>query len=319
MGAVPVNFAKAVTMSPVRIELATDPGGHVNGIIKVSNDERITRTLYLSVEKFKNKDETGEPNFVKDATDELVQWTKIQPSVTIPPLDFREIPFTVDVPAGVDPGGYFAAIFASVIPPAPDGGELSLQNDVGTLLLFRVNGQFPEGETILEFNTKDKKNFFNHLPVEFYFRFQNSGKDRAQPIGDVTIRNMFGGVSKIISANRGAGNVLPESIRRFDAAWVTAGGDEIEDFEGEVKQPEIKNFIGAVKYQWDNFALGRYTGELKLTVNNDSSRSYQKQMSFWIVPWQLIVVILAILILFVLPLILLMTMILVYLRRRRKR
>jgi hypothetical protein len=318
LGVIPINFAHAVTMSPVRIELATDPGGHANGIIKITNDEKITRTLYLSVEKFKNKDESGQPTFVKGATDELVAWTTIQPSITIPPQDFREIPFSVDVPSGVDPGGYFAAIFASVIPPTGNG-ELTLQNDVGTLLLFRVNGQFPEGETILDFNTKDKKPIYNHLPIEFYFRFQNSGSDRSQPLGDITIRNMFGAVTKIVSANRGAGNVLPQSIRRFDSAWVTAGGPKAEDFQGEVKQPEIKNFFAAVKYQWNNFALGRYSANLKVTVNNDSSRTYSKNTSFWIIPWQLIVVILAVIILFVLPLFLLLTLILIYIRRRRNR
>lgn len=319
LGVIPINSANAVTMSPVRIELATDPGGHINGIIKVSNDEKITRTLYLSVEKFTNKDETGQPTFVKGATDELVAWTKIQPNVTIPPLDYREIPFTVDVPYGVDPGGYFAAIFASVIPPAPEGGELTLQNDVGTLLLFRVNGQFPEGETILDFNTKDKKSVYNHLPIEFYFRFQNSGRDRSRPLGDITIRNMFGSVTKIVSANRGAGNVLPESIRRFDSAWVTAGGPKAEDFQGDIKQPEFKNFFDAVKYQWNNFALGRYSANLRVTVNNDSSRMYSKTIAFWIIPWQLIIVILAVIILFILPLFLLLTMFLIYIRRRRNR
>ncbi len=316
---VPTNFTKAVTMSPIRIELSADPNGHTSGMIKVFNDEKITRTLYLSVQKFENKDETGQPSFVKGATDQLVAWTTIQPSVVVPPLDYREIPFTVNVPYGTDPGGYFAAIFASVIPPEPSGnGAVALQNDVGTLLLFRVNGKFLEGETVLEFNTKDKKSIINHLPIEFYFRFQNSGKDRAQPLGDITIHNMFGGVTKVIAANRGAGNVLPESIRRFDAAWVTAGGDQVEDFQGEVKQPELKSFIDSVKYQWNNFALGRYSADLKLTVNNDSSRTYSKALSFWIIPWQLLIVILAILLLFVLPLLLLITFILVYARRNKR-
>ena len=132
MGFIPHHSARAVTMSPIRIELAADPGGTANGKIKIFNDERITRTLYLSVAKFENKDETGEPSFVKGATDGLVAWTKIQSSVVVPALEFAEIPYTVEVPYGVDPGGYFAAIFASVIPPSPEGGgELSLQNNVG--------------------------------------------------------------------------------------------------------------------------------------------------------------------------------------------
>lgn len=317
-GFFPQNLAHAITMSPIRIELAADPGDSASGVVKVYNDERVERTMYLSVAKFESQDESGEPKFV-EGNDQLVSWVKIQPSIVVPAKEAKEVPFTVEVPSDVDPGGYFGAVFASIVPPAPDGGELALQSDVGTLLLFRVNGDFPEGETILEFNTKDKKKIFNHLPVEFYYRFQNDGADRAQPLGDITIRNFFGGLTKVVSANFGAGNVLPESIRRFEAAWVTAGGDEVEEKHGKVEQPELNNFWETVKYQASNFALGRYSADLNLTVNNDASRSYAKSTSFWVLPWQLIVVALAIIVLFILPLVLLLGAILIYFKRRKQR
>lgn len=317
-GFLPQNLAQAVTMSPIRIELAANPGEKTNGVVKVYNDDRVERTMYLSVAKFENQDESGEPKFV-EGNDQLVAWVKIQSSIFIPSKESREVPFTVEVPNGVDPGGYFGAVFASIIPPTPDGGEVALQSDVGTLLLFRVNGDFPEGETILEFNTKDKKKILNHLPIEFYYRFQNDGADRAQPLGDITIRNLFGGLTKVVSANFGAGNVLPESIRRFESAWVTAGGDEVEVRHDKVVQPELDNFWETVKYQASNFALGRYSADLNLTVNNDASRSYAKSTSFWVLPWQLIVIVLAVILLFILPLVLLLGAILVYLKRRKQR
>jgi hypothetical protein len=318
-GIVPFSEAKAVTMSPVRIELSADPGDHTDGVVKIFNDEKITRTLYLSVVKFESKDESGDPQFVQGDTSGLPSWMHLQSSVVIPPLEYREIPYSIDVPNGTDPGGYFAAIFASVIPPTPGESAVALQSDVGTLILFRVNGTFPEGETILEFATKDKKYIYNHLPIEFFFRFQNSGKDRAMPLGDITITNMFGEISKVVSGNRGAGNVLPESIRRFDSAWVTAGGEKGETYQGDIKQPEFKTFFDAVKYQWNNFALGRYNANLRLTVNNDASRAYSKSVAFWIIPWQLLLVALAIFVLFVLPLVALFTVILIYFRRRKRR
>lgn len=311
-------MAKAVTMSPVRMELSADPGNTTNGVIKIYNDEKIDRTLYLSAQKFENKDESGQPQFVPNATDGLAKWISIQDSIQVPALDAREVPFTINIPANVDPGGYFAAIFASVVPPKNET-NISLQNDVGTLILFRVNGQFPEGETILEFGTKDKNHIYNHLPVEFYFRFQNSGKDRVLPLGDITIRNTFGQVTKVVSSNRGAGNVLPESIRRYESAWVTGCKGKVENYDGEVKQPQFNNFIDAVKYQWENFALGRYSAELGITVNNDAARHYVKSTSFWIIPWQLLLVILGILLLFITPLLILFIVIGIFIRRNKKR
>ncbi len=316
IGLVPQQLAQAVTMSPTRLELAADPGKGTSGVVKVYNDERVPRTLYLAAAKFESKDETGIPEFVPER-DGIPSWITIQSSVDVPPLEAREVSFTVNVPVGTDPGGYFAAIFASVLPPTPGDGMVAVKSDVGTLLLFRVNGDFPEGETILEFATKDKK-IFNHLPIEFYYRFQNSGADRAQPLGDITIRNWFGGLSKIVSANKGAGNVLPQSIRRFEAAWITSGGEDVETNYEKPVYPEFETFWAAVKYQAENFALGYYSAELNLTVNNDSSRNYNKHTSFWVLPWQLLLVVLAVLVVFVLPLVLLTGAIIVYFRRRRQ-
>lgn len=315
----PLKTTQAVTMSPIRIELAADPGKQSSGVIKVYNDDTVPRTFYLSAARFESKDETGEPKFVP-GTDGIVSWINIQPTVSVPSKDSREVTFTVNVPSGTDPGGYFAAIFASIIPPDPEASTLSLKSDVGTLVLFRVNGAFSEGETILEFATKDKKNIFNHLPVEFFFRFQNDGDDRALPLGDITITNIFGGVTKIISANYGAGNTLPKSVRKYEAAWVTDGGeDEVESFHEKVVYPEFKNFGEAVKYQWENFALGRYSAHLQLTVNNDASRSYGKSVAFWILPWQLILVTFVAIVVFLLPLLLLLFVIYMYWKRKRKK
>ncbi len=315
---IPIAQVEAVTMSPIRLELAADPGETIRGTVKIYNDEKLQRTLYLSAANFEAKDETGEPSFTPGVQGGLASWVTIQPTVTLNFNEAQEIPFTVSVPSGVDPGGYFAAIFASVEPPAPGDSMIALENNVGTLVLFKVNGQFPEGETILEFETKDKKTTFTNLPIEFYFRFQNSGKDRAMPLGDITIKNLFGGITKVISANRGAGNALPESIRRFDSAWVTAGKGQKETFEGQIVYPQFNTFLDAVKYQWNNFALGRYSADLKLTVNNDTSRSHVKSLAFWIIPWQLLVVIGAVVIVFVLPLALLLGALIVYQRRRRR-
>ncbi|QQS22949.1 hypothetical protein IPM19_00025 [bacterium] len=318
LGLIPQSLARAVTMSPVRIELAADPGKETTGIIKVYNDDTVARTFYLTAAKFENKDESGEPLFV-EGKDGIVSWISMQPTVAVPSKESREITFTVNVPVGADPGGYYAAIFASVLPPDPGAGDVALRSDVGTLVLFRVNGLFEEGETILEFNTKDKKKIFNHLPIEFYYRFQNDGKDRALPVGDITIRNTFGGLTKIIAANQGKGNALPESVRKYEVAWITAGGEDVETNYEKAVYPEFKNFGEAVKYQWDNFALGRYSADLQVTVNNDSSRSYAQSTSFWVIPWQLLVVILAVIVLFLLSLLLLLFVIYMYWKRSRRR
>jgi len=293
--------AAALTMSPIRFELAADPGGEVHGTIKLHNDDHTAHTYFITKSKFESSGESGDPVLIPGASDGLPSWITIADRVDVGPLAYQELPFTIKVPAGAEPGGYFAALLASTVPPqAGQQPTVVLKSDVGTLLLLTVNGQFPQKESILEFNTKGKLHVYNHLPVEFYFRFQNSGADRAKPLGDITVRNIFGLVSKVITANRGAGNVLPGTIRRFDSAWVTSGGGQVESFDGTVEQPKLNGFWQAVRYQWTHFALGRYSANLKLTVNNDSSRSYSASTSFWVLPWQLILVIMGVVTAFIL-------------------
>lgn len=286
---------QATTMSPTRLELDADPGKKTQSTIKISNDDDVKRTFYLSAARFETKDETGQPVFVPGDKEGLVSWFSFASSVEIGSKQSKEVPIFITVPQTAEPGGYFAAVFASIIPPAErDSGTVAVQTDVGTLILFRVNGQFPTDDAVIEFDTKDKKHWYANLPVEFYFRFQNSGADRAQPLGDITIKNIFGGVTKIITSNNGAGNVLPKSIRRFESAWVTSGGDKLEQHNGPVEYPKFSGFWSHVQYEWKNFEFGRYHADLNITVNNDASRVHAKDLAFWVVPWHLLLTVLVI-------------------------
>ncbi len=281
----------ALTISPIRIELAADPGGEVKGTFKLFNEQSTDQTLYIKFVKFETKDETGEPAFVP-GSDGLPSWVDAPSSIKARAKEYTSVDFTIRVPRDADPGGYFAGIFASrTAPAAQEEGDVSIQSQVGSLILFRVNGAFAEGETVLEFNTKNKQHWFSSLPVEFFYRFQNSGEDRIKPLGDITIKNLFGGTSKIVNANRTVGSVLPKSIRKYEAAWVSSGGGT-EDKQDQIqKKPENLSYFQNLKWEWQHFAIGRYTANLNLTVNNDSSRSYSQKISFWVVPWQLLLTI----------------------------
>lgn len=289
----PLHLAQATTMSPTRLELDGDPGKTAQTTITVYNDEKVTRTFYISAVRFETKNETGEPDFVLDDKTGLVSWMHLPNTIQVAPLTYYDINIPIEVPKDAAPGGYFAAVFASILPPGAQGNTpVSLKTDVGTLVLFRVNGDFAKEDSLLEFDTLNHKYWYANLPVEFYFRFQNSGADRAQPLGDITIHNLLGGIAKIITANKGAGNVLPQSIRRFESAWVSSGGDRVEQHVGKVEYPQFNGYWSHVKYEWQNFAFGRYRADLRVTINNDSSRTHAKSIVFWVVPWHLLLLIL---------------------------
>lgn len=286
------SLASALTIIPPRLELDGDPGVTVNSDFKVLNETNETQIYYTQVENFEAKDETGSPQFVQ-TREGLAIWTSVASSITVAPGERKTVPFSIRIPKNAEPGGYFASIFVRTTPPSVNGGEVSIGARLGTLVLLRVNGEIQEGVDILEFSSTEKKRLFTSLPIEFYYRFQNTGADRVKPTGDVVVKNIFQLTAKVLSANRTEGSVLPRSIRRFEMAWIHGGGGQ-EDSAAEVSERTAGGFFSEAKYQWSNFALGMYTAKLDIAFGengNTAASSY----SFFVFPWQLLTIIIVVL------------------------
>lgn len=285
---------QAITISPPRLELAGDPGALVKGEIKVTNDSASAVTYYTQVENFEAADESGAPNFVT-TKEGLATWVNVANSIAVKAGDSTVIPFSIQIPKNTEPGGYFASIFVRTTPPPKTPGEVSIGARLGTLLLLRVNGDIQEGVSILEFASKNKQRVFSSLPVELYYRFQNTGSDRVKPAGQIIVKNILGMTSKVLNANRTEGSVLPRSIRRFESPWITGGGGN-EAVDLQVSSGASGGFFSKAKYQLTHFAFGYYTANLKIHFgeNNDAASD---SFRFFIIPWQLLIILLVVFVL----------------------
>lgn len=287
-----INQSQAITTTP-RLEITADPGESVTEILKISNEEKQSRTFYTNLQNFESQDESGSPRFTNRKED-LATWVEVSEVITIGPGETIEIPIKVNVPENADPGGHFAAMFLETNPPDVDqGGQVGVSSKLGTLLLLRVNGDFIQNANILEFATKDKKRFFTALPVYFYYRFQNVGEDHLRPVGDVLITNMFGRTTKILPANPVDGSILPKSIRRFETVWASSWGDLEQGTDPEIPSPAGPGFLDQVKYQWHNFAFGKYKASLSVVFGTKELKSDRKSYTFYVIPWQLLTVIIS--------------------------
>jgi hypothetical protein len=159
---------------------------------------------------------------------------------------------------------------------------VSVGAKVGILVLLRVSGAVKEGGGILSFGAKDDGRFFANLPVDFTYRFNNSGNDRVKPEGIIRIANIFGLESATLNANPVLGNILPGSTRRFDVNW----GDTTVD-------PAALSFFGKVGYEWNNFAFGIYRAHLDLKYGTDKTSS--SVYTVFVLPWQLLLIVLIVL------------------------
>lgn len=276
------SHAYALTVTPARIEINADPGQKLEGEFSLINEQEDTKTFYSSTANFEAQGESGTPTFT-DSKEGLASWIHLQPEVTLNKGEQAKVAFSIQVPKDADAGGHFAAIFLSTVPNATDKGQVSIGAKIGVLVLLRVSGDVKEGGGILGLDTKNSSKIFTSLPINFVYRFNNSGGDRVNPLGDLVIKNTFGLTSAKLNANETKGNVLPGSTRRFDILW---GGDSM---------PTNKSFFSMAGYELRHFAFGIYTAHLNLAYGDKGSTT-EASKTVYVFPWQLLVLVLIVLI-----------------------
>lgn len=301
VGCSAVPFAvKAITLIPPSAEFSdVVPGATVPSKLKLYNESASTVTVYPETANFTALDETGTPNIIFDDVDEgLETWITVEPGpFTIEPGQRLEVPFSINVPEDAAPGGHYAAImFSPQEPVAVQQGQVAIGQKIGTLVLLRVAGTLNESGQIAQFSTIDGdivgKTRYSRLPVEFEVRFQNRGNVHLRPNGSVVIRNMLGGTAAVLQVNNGLAAVLPNSIRKFEAAW-----------EKQTNIGTGGNFFTEISREWSNFAFGPYTADLTLTYGANNDKIVQQTLQFWVFPWRVLLLALIVLIVAVLAIV----------------
>ena len=268
--------ALALTISPVKVEVTGNPGQTLQGELTLLNEQKENKTFFSTFENFEPSGETGSPKFV-GAKDGLATWINTQASVDVATDETIKVPYSITIPNNAEPGGYFAAIFwGEQNPDTQAGGEVSIGGKIGVIILLRVAGDIEEVAGISDFTTADGKKFKTNLPVIFNYRFKNSGGDRVVPLGDITIKNIFGFVAATLPANSKEGSVLPDSARKFEVLW---GESTNED--------EVRSFFTTAKDQLKNFHVGPYKANLSL-VYGATNQSATDDFWFFLFPWQLL-------------------------------
>lgn len=277
------QVAFALTISPVRVEVQGDPGQTLRGELEILNEQAASKQFYSSFENFEPAGDTGSPHFVGGDSG-LATWMNTESYIEIRPNEKKNVSYTITIPKDAEPGGYFSAIFwGGQDPSALQAGEVSIGGKLGVLILLRVNGEIAEGAGISEFKADGPSRFHTALPITFSYRFTNSGGDRVVPLGNITIKNTFRGETQALKANALEGNVLPGSTRKFSSVWEQKGE---YDADG--------NFFMQVAHQIRNPHFGIYTADIDIVygaTNQPASGSY----TFFMIPWQLLLVTMSVL------------------------
>lgn len=227
------DSANALKISPVRTDVDIAPGGTKTVDVYVQNLTKSEATLKAVVNDFvADKNETGQPALILDANQGnaahgLKQFTSPIDNFTLQPNEQKDVKVTIKIPAKAAPGGYYGAVrFA----PASTTGDknVNLAASVASLVLVKVSGTTTEKMNIASFDVRNgntAKSFFtSNKNINAVVRFQNTGNIQEEPFGKITLKKGTKVVATYeVNNTSPRGNVLPDSIRRFDIALSKVG------------------------------------------------------------------------------------------------
>lgn len=274
---------QALEITPTVINLEADPGDVLKDTqIKIRNITDQTLVVRAQYNDFVAGDEEdGSPRLLLEEDGEIEpspytikDWIGTIPEVTLEANEQKVINVTLTVPNDASPGGHYGVIRFTGTPPEVDSSAVSLSASIGSLVLVRVSGDVTEEANIAELYTSrngEKRSMFEYGPVTINTRFQNTGNVHTQPSGTVVVRNMFGKTVNEFKFNEKKGNVLPQSIRRFE-----------NTLEKEL-------------------LFGKYTVQADI-VYGSSNQIVSSTTSFWVIPYKLIALGVAVLIGFIIGL-----------------
>ncbi len=275
---------QAISLTPSVIEVSAARGTTTQQHLTVINTKGMEQTFYLGILKFKPSSNGETPEFISYEKDHsgLPEWIQLPfTEFRVPANSKGDVPFKISVPNDVASGGYYAAIIVSQSPSdvvASNGAIIEAKT--AALVLLTIQGTTTEHLELLDFQTHQSA-VTSQLGGTYIYRLQNQGNVHLSPKGTITLTDIFGRTVIQTDANPSDGRVLPGSERPYDVNIETQ-----------------KNFFWIVKDQMGFFAIGPIKASLHLTYGQNN-QPIDAAVSFFSLPWQLLVCILGLLVVIV--------------------
>ena len=291
-----------LTTSPLPLDLVVKPGHTVTTDLRVQNSSTAVANIKVSLLKFKANGQNGNPELLpRQPGDSFFDWVSFsRSSFTAQPGQWNDVQVTINAPSSAAFGYYYAILFSNANDDqsATKPNSTSLSGAVATLVLLDVQAPGEKRQLGVD-NFSVGKKLYEYLPVNFAVKVHNSGNVHGIPSGSIFITKGKSTVA-VLDINPGGGNVLPDSNRSFNVTWndgfpvFTQKIDHGELVSNNKSQPVYTlswNFANTGK-----FRFGHYNAHLLLTYDNGTSDvPVEANVAFWVIPWKLGLILLAIL------------------------
>lgn len=261
--------ALSITIIPPQLEIEVEPGQVVTKTLKVKNESAEIQYLRASTYDFLVQDDSGTPIIIEEKYDDnrwaSSNWIQLSPTqIKLNPGDLTGIQMTIIVPDNASPGGKYAAVLYS-----PDKSQIVDQTGslidprAGTLVYLKVKGDIKQDAKVTKFQLPS---FLENGPINVLTTITNLSDIHITPVGKISVKNMFGQVVENLPLK--TTNIFPYTSR---------------DFENTLAK------------KW---LFGRYQTQLTGTYGT-TGQALLATAYIWVIPWKLILVLLAIIVILI--------------------
>jgi len=290
-----------LTTSPLPVALSAKPGQTVSTDLRIKNNDPTPVLLQIKLLKFSANNDQGQPRLAdRAAGDDYFDWVTFSQNVfTAQPNVWQTITMTVKVPPTAGLGYYYAVAFQKAQPPGTTDRGASIAGGAAILVLLDVKS--PNAKRQLSISSfVSKKRIYEFLPADFTVTLHNDGNIFIPPNGSIYISKGDKTIG-VLDVNPGHGNILPDSNRIFTVPYndgfpvykvKIANGAVVTDKKGNNQYSLTWDTQNAAKLRF-----GKYTARL-LVVYDDGERDVpvEATLSFWVIPWRLLGILLVILV-----------------------
>lgn len=310
---VPSDFNLQVTPSP--LVTTVKPGVKSQVELKVRNAGSGTEQLKIEPRSFKFDSKTGKVDLQDTTPPDISNWISFsQPKFNVTPGEWVTEQVTFNVPKEAGFSYSFALVISRQNNPKPADGTRAINGSLAVFTL--VNVDRPGATSKLDVSSfLASKKVYEYLPASFTVRFHNTGNTITQPYGNIFIQRGSGSTAPISSlvVNETRGYILPDTERTITANWNDGFPHYVSrtDGSGKTTQKLVWNWGDLSKLR-----IGRYTAHL-VGVYNQAGHDVpiEGTVSFWVIPWKILLVLFVIAALVIFALV----MLILFIVRRIKR
>jgi len=285
------DFNLQVTPSP--LVATVDPGTKTQLELKVHNQGTGVENLKIEARAFSVSSNSTNISLLDTAPPAIGSWISFSnPTFTLLPGQWFSEEITLALPKNAGFSYSFALVISRQNETAASGSGRLIQGSLAVFTLINVNRQGATANLAVT-NFRASKSLYEYLPALFSITFRNKGNTILQPYGNLFItRSGSRNTLAALSVNANKGYVLPGITRTFTTPWANGFPvyETVSNPDGSATQKLTWNWG-----QLSSLRIGHYTAHL-VAVYNQSGRDIpiEGEVSFWVIPWRILALLLVI-------------------------